>query len=86
MYIKMLKNISNALLHSHKGQIVISIILGLGLASLFRKVCNDRNCLIFQAPSIDEVSSTTYTYADKCYNFKPKAMKCGTMKKQVLFS
>jgi hypothetical protein len=81
----MIKNISH-LMHSYKGQIVISILLGLGLASLFRKVCNDRNCLVFKAPAIEEVSSSTYTYADKCYTFKPKSIKCGTMEKQVLFA
>lgn len=81
----MLKNISHSL-HTPKGRIVVSIILGLGLASLFRKVCNDRNCLVFKAPSLEEVSSNTYAYGDKCYNFKPKAMKCGSVEKQVLFS
>jgi hypothetical protein len=73
-------------IHTYKGQIVISILLGLGLASLFRKVCNDRNCLIFKAPEMNEVTKNTYTYGDKCYNFKSKAVKCGSAKKQVTFA
>ena len=28
------------------GRILISVLLGLGLATLFRKVCKDRKCLI----------------------------------------
>lgn len=81
----MIKNIAT-LIHSSKGRVLISIILGLGLASLFRRVCNDRNCLIFKAPSFEEVAKNTYAYGDKCYTFQAKAAKCGTAKKQVSFS
>ena len=35
----------------------ISLILGLGLASLFRKACNSRNCLVFKAPPMEKVKS-----------------------------
>ncbi len=81
----LVKNITNAL-HTQKGGIVISMLLGLGLASLFRRVCNDRNCLVFKAPSIEEVTTNIYAYGDKCYNFKPHSVKCGSVEKQVLFS
>ena len=42
------------LIYSPFGRYAISIILGLGLASLFRKVCNERNCLVFKGPPIKE--------------------------------
>lgn len=81
----LLTNIAQSL-HSSKGRIIISIILGLGLASLFRKVCNDRNCMVFKGPSMDEIKNNTYEYNNKCYNFKSKSMKCGTVAKQVNFA
>ena len=31
--------------------IVISIIWGLGVASLFRKICNNNKCIVIKAPS-----------------------------------
>ena len=37
------------------GKIILSIILGIGLASLFRKSCESRNCLKFYAPSFKEI-------------------------------
>jgi hypothetical protein len=40
------------LIYSEVGKYVMSILLGLGLATLFRKVCNDRSCLVFHAPHI----------------------------------
>lgn len=74
------------LLHTDNGRYAISFILGIGLASLFRKVCKDRNCIIFKAPPIDEVTKNTYAYGDKCYTFKEKATKCSAEKsEQVTF-
>jgi hypothetical protein len=48
------------LLHSNIGKSIISILLGLGLATLFRKVCNDRNCLLFKAPEPSEIKDKNY--------------------------
>ena len=64
------------LLHTNNGRYAISFILGIGLASLFRKVCNDRNCIVFKAPPMEEVTKNIYAYGDKCYNFKEKLRKC----------
>jgi len=35
------------LLHTPRGQIVLSIILGLGLATIFRRVCKGNDCFRF---------------------------------------
>ena len=35
------------LLYSSLGKIIISIMLGLGLATMFSKVCKDKNCITF---------------------------------------
>ena len=36
------------LFETDSGKIIISIILGLGLASMFRKICNENNCLVIK--------------------------------------
>ena len=64
------------LIYSDFGKIIISILLGLGLSTLFRKVCTDRNCLIFKAPTIDKIDSKTYKFEDKCYNYTAGAIQC----------
>ena len=81
----MIKNIVKAM-HTQQGKYLISIILGIGLASLFRKACNKRNCLMFKAPPIDEVRGHIYSHDDKCYRFKEKATKCSKSKKRVEFA
>ena len=81
----MIKNIVKAM-HTQQGKYLISIILGIGLASLFRKVCKKRNCLVFRAPPLEEVKNNVYSYDSKCYKFKEKASKCNPDKKQVDFA
>ena len=44
-------------LKSENGINIISFILGLGLAALFRKVCNDDNCLIIEGPPLKDVEN-----------------------------
>ena len=40
--------------HTQTGKYIMSILLGLGLASLFRTVCKGKDCLIFHAPPLDQ--------------------------------
>ena len=72
-------------IHTTNGQYVISFILGLGIASLFRKVCKDRNCIVFRAPDFDEVTKNVYSYGDKCYSFKKNAAACGNVEREIHF-
>lgn len=74
------------LLHSKIGKIIISILLGLGLASLFRKACNDRNCITFKGPKLSEIRNKVYKFNDKCYTFKTEGESCSKLKKQVRFA
>ena len=71
------------LLHTETGRIIISIVLGLGIASLFRKVCKDRSCISFRAPPLKDLEKDTYKLDDKCYEYKTKAVKCEPGKKEV---
>ena len=43
------------IIHSKAGKYLISIILGLGLASLFRRACHDRKCYKFIGPPLEKV-------------------------------
>lgn len=65
---------------------IFSIVLGFGLATLFRKVCNERNCLKFEAPSLDEINSRTFQYGEKCYKYNIQAQHCDTTKKIIDFA
>ena len=72
------------LLHQPLGKVFISILLGLGVASLFRKVCNDRNCIIYKGPDTEEIDGKIYKHGKKCYRYNPQQVEaCDTKKKVV---
>ena len=71
----MIHNLINSL-NTKLGKYMVSIILGLGLASLFRISCEKRNCLVFKAPPFDEVKQNIYRHVGKCYKFKEKSVNC----------
>ena len=73
-------------MQSHYGRIIIALILGFGLSTLFRKTCKEKQCMRFEGPSLDEIEGQTYDYNDKCYRFKPNAVNCSSSKKTVRFA
>jgi hypothetical protein len=58
------------------GNLLISALLGLGLAAMFKKVCNGRNCIIIKGPPYKEIKDKIFVFEDKCYKYKPKAVSC----------
>ena len=74
------------LIYGDVGKVIISIILGLGLATLFRKVCKDRDCIIFKAPDIKKIQNQIFKFDKKCYKFKENIEKCNNNKKIVEFA
>ena len=66
------------------GRILISILLGLGLATLFRKVCKDRKCMVFKAPDISNIKDKIFKYNDKCYQYTEKSQSCKTPNKKIV--
>ena len=63
-------------LDNRAGQIIVSVLLGLGLAALFRKVCDNDNCVIINSPPNQEIENKVFTMNDKCYRYKPEATQC----------
>ena len=74
------------LIYGDVGKVIISIILGLGLATLFRKVCKDRDCIIFKAPNIKKIQNQIFKFDKKCYKFEENIEKCNNNKKIVEFA
>jgi len=58
------------------GNLLISALLGLGLAAMFKKACNGRNCIIIKGPPYKDIKDKIFVFEDKCYKYKPKAVSC----------
>jgi hypothetical protein len=66
------------LLEDSTGAILVSVLLGLGLAALFRRVCTGDSCVIIKAPGKAEVAGHVYRIADDCYKYTPYTVPCPT--------
>lgn len=64
-------------LNSRAGVIFISILWGLGLATLFKRACDGPGCKVitYRGPPLSE-AKTTWKYGDKCYNVDPYTSSC----------
>jgi hypothetical protein len=74
------------LVNSPTGRIIVSIILGIGLASLFYKVCKDKDCIQFNGPVIKKVDGKIFEYDHKCYKYDAVPVTCDPSKKTLPFS
>ena len=72
--------------HTKSGKCIMSILLGFGLASLFRRVCKDKQCLIFNAPHLNQIQDKIHKYDNKCYTYVPESTKCSKDKKIINFA
>lgn len=68
------------------GKVIMSILLGLGLATLFRQACKGSNCLIKHAAPIQEIDGQIYRFDKKCYKFNKNPVNCDKSKKIISFA
>lgn len=63
-------------LHTKSGKLIMSIILGFGFASLFRRVCKDLNCTDLYAVPMQQLEQKIYQLGNQCVKFNYKATQC----------
>lgn len=73
-------------IYTKPGSIVLSCLLGFGLASIFREICKKKSCMIYIGPTKDETKHT-YKWNEECYKLKESIIKCpsnSTNKKKII--
>lgn len=71
------------LLNTQMGIVLISILLGLGLATLFRGTCTNKTCIDFNGPLISEIDGKVYKFGEECYKYKLESASCNPTKQIV---
>jgi hypothetical protein len=71
------------LLNTPIGIFLISILLGLGLATLFYKACDGKSCIDFNGPLISEIDGKTYKFGEECYKYTLHPSTCDSTKQMV---
>ena len=74
------------LLYGPYSQYVIAVLLGFGLATLFRQACKGENCIVYTAAPMKKIHNKIFKYDDKCYTFKPAAATCDATKQILDFA
>lgn len=74
--------ISDAL-NTEFGSLVISMILGLGLAAIFQEVCNDDDCIILEPPNHKYIKNNIFQFKEGCYKFDAVLTECDSKKKII---
>jgi hypothetical protein len=79
-----IKKVIDRLLYTYTGQLFISILFGLTLSLLFKRVCKD-NCVVYIAPRKEEIEGKLFKLEDTCYKYKSVQVKCNESDKPVMF-
>jgi len=61
--------------------VLLSIVWGIGLATLFASVANNRNCIIVRGELPSDIEQKVFQYPDlenKCYTYKSYMTPCET--------
>jgi hypothetical protein len=69
---------------SKTGTKMFSILLGLGVAGLFKMSCDSRSCLVYSGPNFEE-GKKKVKYNEKCYNVREKMLKCEKETENVIY-
>ena len=59
-----------------QGNIIFSIILAFGLASILRIACENANMVIIKGPPIENVHNKIFNFDNKCYSYKTVNTSC----------
>ena len=71
------------MLESQTGIIIFSIVLGLGLSTIFKACCDGNNCIVYKGPDFD--TKKIVKYNGKCYEPNEQIQTCDSNKKIVSF-
>lgn len=63
---------------------LISFILGVGLATMFRPICKGPDCLVIRGPPVQELRETVYQFGSRCVEFKTRTVECPADKSAVV--
>jgi hypothetical protein len=76
MILDIFRNKLSNYVHTPIGKIVISVLFGIGLASLFKDDCRGKHCAVKIGPTLDELKQT-YKLDGKCYKVVTEPVTCG---------
>ena len=68
------------LLNSSNGQLLLSCLLGLGLATIFRRACRSGNCVVHRIPNRKDFHEKVFKEDGNCFKVALNESKCDSNK------
>jgi hypothetical protein len=59
--------------------VLLSLLLGFGVATLLRPLCEGAECALSRGPRVADTRDRVFQYGDKCVEFKARPVPCGTL-------
>ena len=65
-------------LETEIGRILISVIWGIGLSTLFKRVCKNKKCIVIESPNPKDIGEKYFKYKgdNNCYRYDTYISKC----------
>ena len=63
-------------LDSEMGSVLMSVVVGFGLAAMFKKACKGYGCHIIKGPPLGDLKKNVYVQDGRCYKYNPVAAYC----------
>jgi len=57
---------------------LVSILLGFGIAAIFRPLCKGPECIIMRGPPVGDIRGAVYQFGARCVEFEAKPIECPT--------
>lgn len=70
--------------NSYTGKVLMSILLGIGLATFFRSVCKGKQCRIKTSPPLENMEGQTYQIHGGCYQYEINSVSCQKSGKRTM--
>ena len=71
-------------IQSSEGMKLFSIMLGLGIAGLFKMSCDSRSCLVYKGPEFKD-DKKVVKYNETCYQDREKMIDCKNKKGELIY-
>ena len=63
---------------SYWGRVILSFLIGFGIASILRGRCEEDDCITLEAPDPSLIDGKAYSIGDRCYTFEPRIVPCAS--------
>jgi hypothetical protein len=56
--------------------VLVSLVLGFGIAAMFRPLCSGPDCIVLHGPPVKDVIDKVYQMGERCVEFTTEVVDC----------